>query len=225
MALLAGVRADGRKATTEAEAYSTPLDIARIYEKKIGEINAEQIDLIGSEIVRELRSHLGIMGNAFVAHRIMLEKDGLSEQERSILIARQELANRIIPEARKFFSEKFSIKFLDVMLFHIKQKITEGFSNPSGFMRNGMTYSLSDHQSEGIVKDTCKKVGIAIDAAEIPTEYYIVLKLDTNRSQERSTLVFSLTHHSRGAQFLEAIFTIECLDREFQDCNYRRFFT
>jgi hypothetical protein len=182
--------------------------------KKISSIDALQIELIGHKIAEKIVNNLGPVGKAKVAQKIN-PKQKASEMTMMLMIQTMMHARMDMEQGKQFLSEEEAFKFVMLALWPIKDKITDSFSKPDWFLEYGLYFQLSDYEPMGVLSETAEKMGLNITLNDVPSKYYIYLKLDKELTNEKSDLVFVLTEKSNNVEFSKKTFTIKELEQEF----------
>jgi len=180
---------------------------------KISSIDAREIGLIGAKIIEKVVNNLGPLGKACVALEL-LKKGAPESYNRLPNDIKIMFAKRHIEPAHPLFqSDTDEAKFMLLALWPVTRKISDCFSTPLGFLRDGLVFKVSDEPT-GFIKETARQLGITITLNDIPAKYYVTLKVDTKLPEENSDLVFVLTEESEGVEFSKMTFTIKELTQE-----------
>ena len=200
--------------TIVSDSVAKPTLSSREIVEKLSSINAEQIELIGTQIVQKVLNNLGPVRKLKVALKVSEAKgepmNGI-EQATLLLSAKQAISNG----KRQFLSKLDASRFVMTALWPVKSAIRESFSTPSAFLRDGLFFQLSDYEPEGFLAETAEKMGIALNFTDVPTKYCVRLKLDNELTNEKSDLVFSIIEQSHGVIFPETYFTVKELEEKF----------
>ena len=207
-----GVRPDETVVTV-----AQPLTVQDIG-KKISAIDAVQIELIGSKIIEQVMNNLGTVGKARVAQQIMQKRGASSSGPMDIMMRMTMMHAKMDMEGgeAQFFSEKNAAKFLLSALWPVKEKIEKSFSRPDWFLEYGAHFQISNYEPTGFLRETSEKTGIEVTINDVPSKYYVFLKLDKELTQQKSELVFSLTQKSDGVEFAQETFTLTELMQSFE---------
>jgi hypothetical protein len=209
--------------------------------RKILSMTARDIELIGSQIINNAMNNLGPAGKARVDQEVMKVK-GLSEDPMDIEPIGSQIINnavnnlgpaskaRVDQETMKvkglsedpmdiekgksrFLSDEDTARFKLAALDAVKKEIAGSFSRPHQLIDGGLSFQVSGNEPTGFVLKAA--VGIDLTLKDIPSRYYIHLKLDEKLTQEKSDLVFVLTETSEGVEFSKTSFTVRQLEQDF----------
>lgn len=214
--MLNAVRPSSPKAVEGAQ---QPIINDRILEEKISKINATQLELLGWRLASQILHNLGKVAKARIEPEVAQKKGApLSEaQLRTLEMGRMAAEKEVEISGIEFLSGSKSADFITAMLSLIKNAISKNFSTPSQFLTSGLDFKLSEHNPEGILAETAKKIRIDINMNQVPIRYYIHLRIDKALSQQQSKLVFSFTEESDGVEFDKHTFTVEQLEQDFMN--------
>jgi len=177
---------------------------------KVTSINASQIALIGNEIGGNLLDNLGPSNK----NRIELQVMQKNESQRNFIMHLElMLAMDDSPIAEKeFLSNDDCKRFLLSILKPLTDALEDSFAKPNDFLEFGTIVQISDDLPMGILKETANNLKIDITENDVPSKYYIYLKLDRESMQQEAELVFALTAECNGIKFSEETFTIQDLE-------------
>lgn len=183
--------------------------------EKITAITDAQIDFIGTKIVDELVSCLGVAEKAGVAEKVALKKGALGQQD--LLFLQMQLMNADISVEKgkaEFLNPGTMLALKTQLLRPVKEKIQEMLKLPNSMLGEGLYVQFSDYQPTEELLEICESVGVEISIDHIPPKYNVRLLVDREKSQ--SGLVFRLIQSSDGVEFKEETFTLKELEDQMR---------
>jgi hypothetical protein len=187
-------------------------------EEKISSIQANEIEQIGVKIVEKIVNNLGPGRKAHILRQI----DQIRPREKKPMPPLKGLIQSTALRAanRPFLTDEQTLKLMNSLLSSVKQKITQSFSTPGGFVDGGLFFQISDRREEcepettiaDFVSKGAKKAGITLSEENVPTQYCVRLELDQKLTQEKQALIFAVSQQSEGVEFARMTFSLRDLE-------------
>lgn len=187
---------------------------------KISSIQALSISQISVKVVEKIINNLGPTRKAIISNQIAEKQQ---HEKRSTAPSKQvPLSGSLKSPNRPFLSNDQALQLKTAASSWIRNKITQSFSIPMGFIEEGLSFQISkkseEPQSEMAVADfianPAQKNGIKLSDANVPSQFCIRLELDQKSTQSKNILVFALIMQSEGIAFSTETFTLEELSAD-----------